>query len=109
MKRSASVLTTLVVSFLAATAAQAGALAKDTPVRIEGSGIEAGWFEGRIFVTDEGCTMVKLAKPTRDKYTMIALVAVAKLQKKDGAAWRDLSMHDLRAQEPKRCLAEGAD
>jgi hypothetical protein len=107
MKRSP--LATLFLSLSAATAAYAGALAKDTPVRIEGSGIEAGWFEGKIFVTEEGCTMVRLSKPTKDKYTMIALVAVARLQKKEGAAWSDISLQDLRTHEPKRCLVEGSD
>jgi hypothetical protein len=102
-------LATFLVPLLAAATAQAGDLAKDTPVRIEGTGIEPGWFEGKIFVTDDGCTMVKLAKPTKDKYTMIALVAVAKLQKKESAGWRDLSLDDLKAHEPRRCLREGAD
>jgi hypothetical protein len=92
-----------------ALAAHAGNLAKDTPVRVEGSGIEPGWFDGKIFITSEGCTMVKLAKPTKDKYTMLALIAVAKIQQKDGAGWRNLSLKDLKAQEPKKCLVEGSD
>jgi hypothetical protein len=104
-----SLLASFALFFVAVTTAQAGALAKDTPVRIEGSGIESGWFEGKIHVTGEGCTMVKLSKPTKDHYTMIALVGVAKLQKKDGAGWRDLSLQDLKSHEPKRCLVEGAD
>jgi hypothetical protein len=105
MKRVAAFLVTTLV----AVAAQAGALAKDTSVRVEGSGIEPGWFEGKIFITDEGCTMVKLAKPTKDKYTMLALIAVAKLQKKEGTGWRDLSLEDLKSREPKKCLVEGSD
>lgn len=109
MNRSTSVLTTLVVSILAAAAAYAGALPKDTPVRIEGSGIEPGWFDGTIFITGEGCTMVKLAKPTKDRYTMIALIAVAKLQKKEGAGWREIPLKELKAHEPAGCLVEGSD
>ena len=105
MKRLAAFLATTFV----ALAAHAGALAKDTPVRVEGSGIEPGWFDGKIFITPEGCTMVKLAKPTKDQYTMLALIAVAKLQKKDGNTWRDLSLNDLKAREPKTCLVEGSD
>lgn len=99
----------LLFSVLAATGAHAGALGKDTPVRIEGANIEAGWFEGKIFITQEGCTMVKLSRPTKDKYTMIALVAVAKLQQKEAAGWRDLSIEELRAREPRKCLREGTD
>jgi hypothetical protein len=104
-----SLLTTFVVFFLAVQTAQAGALAKDTPVRIEGSGIETGWFEGKIHVTGEGCTMVKLSKPTKDHYTMIALVAVSKLQKKEATGWLDLPLQDLKSREPRKCLVEGAD
>jgi len=107
MKRTAAFLA-IAIAFVA-LAAHAGDLAKDTAVRIEGSGIEPGWFEGKEFITSEGCTMVKLAKPTTDGYTMLALIAVAKLQKKDGAAWRDLSLKDLKAHEPRQCLEEGSD
>jgi hypothetical protein len=105
MKRIAALFLT---TFVALTA-HAGSLAKDTPVRVEGSGIEPGWFDGKIFITSEGCTMVKLAKPTKDKYTMLALIAVAKLQKKEGTGWRDLSLEDLKSREPKKCLVEGSD
>jgi hypothetical protein len=100
--------TLLVATFVAVTA-HAGGLAKDTPVRVEGTGIEPGWFDGKIFITDEGCTMVQLAKPTKDKYTMLALIAVAKIQRKDATGWRDLSLKDLKAVEPKKCLVEGSD
>ena len=105
MKRVAAFLATTLVGL----AAHAGELAKDTVVRVEGSGIEPGWFEGRIFITSEGCTMVKLDKPTKDRYTMLAIIAVAKLQKKEGAGWRDLSLDDLKSHEPKKCLVEGSD
>jgi hypothetical protein len=105
MKRIAAL---LAMTFVA-LAAHAGGVAKDTPVRVEGSGIEPGWFEGKIFISGEGCTMVKLAKPTKDKYTMLALIAIAKIQKKDGGGWRDLSLKDLKAKEPVRCLVEGSD
>src|SRR3954466_13190895 len=86
----------------------AGDLPKGTVVRIEGSGIEAGWHEGKITVTGEGCTMVSLAKATKDGYTLIALIATTRLQKQQGASWVDVSVKDLRAHEPKKCLEEGA-
>jgi len=105
MKRVAA----LLALTLATLAAQAGNLAKDTAVRVEGSGIEPGWFDGNIVVTGEGCTMVKLARATKDGYTMLALIAVERLQKKDGPTWRDLSLADLKAHEPKQCLEDGAD
>ena len=99
----------LVVMALIAVEARAGALAANTQVRVVGSGIEPGWFEGKVFVTDAGCTMVKLDRATRDRYTMLALVAVASIEQKSGAAWKALSLGDLKAKEPKRCLVAGAD
>ena len=87
----------------------AGDLAKGTVVRIEGSGIEGGWHEGKITVTSEGCTMVSLAKPTKDGYTMLALIATKRLQKQQGGSWIDVSVKDLQAHEPRKCLEEGSD
>jgi hypothetical protein len=108
MKRVAWVLAASFVSVFVSLAASAGDLAKDTAVRIEGSGIEPGWFEGKIVITSEGCTMVKLARSTKDKYTMLALTSVALLQKKDGGGWKALSVDALKAHEPKGCVDENA-
>lgn len=105
MKRVAA----LVASSVVSVAAYAGGIGSNVPVRIEGAGIEAGWFEGRTDVTREGCTVVKLSKATKDGYILLALIAVNRLQQKDGMGWRDLSVADLRAREPKRCLVEGSD
>lgn len=81
---------------------------KGTVVRMEGKGIEDGWHEGRISVTGAGCTMVTLQKPTKDGYTMIALVATARLQQQVPAGWSDLPLARLLAREPKHYL-EGSD
>lgn len=106
MKRVAALVASSVVSL----AAYAGGIGSNVPVRIEGAGIESGWFEGRTDVTSEGCTVVKLSKATKDGYILLALIAVNRLQQKDAAGgWRDLSVADLRAREPKRCLVEGSD
>ena len=105
MKRVAA----LVVTSLVSWSAYAGGIASNVPVRIEGSGIESGWFEGRTDITTEGCTVVKLSKATKDGYILLALVAVNRLQQKDANGWRDVAVADLRAREPKRCLVEGSD
>ena len=89
--------------------ASAAGLPKGATVRIEGSGIEAGWHEDNISVTSEGCTMVTLKKPTKDGYTMIALIATARLQRQQNGSWTDVSLPELLAGEPKPCLEEGAD
>ena len=105
MKRVAG----LLVGSLVSMSALAGGIASNVPVRIEGSGIESGWFEGRTDITSQGCTIVKLSKATKDGYILLSLIAVSRLQQKDAAGWRDVPVADLRAREPKRCLVEGSD
>src|SRR5215471_19139552 len=105
MKRVAALLMTSLVSL----SAYAGGLASNVAVRIVGDGIDGDWFEGRTDITREGCTVVKLAKATPDGYILLSLIAVNRLQQKDRSGWRDLSVADLRAHEPKQCLIEGAD
>jgi len=104
MKRVVWMLATSLLSFTAL----AGDLPKDTAVRVEGSGIEPGWFDGKIVITGEGCTMVLLGRPTKQGYTMLALTSVAILQKKAGAEWKELSVETLKAHEPKGCVDENA-
>lgn len=92
-----------------ASAALADRVAIDTTVRIEGSGIELGWHDGRITVTGGGCTMIKLQKPTRDGYTLISLVATKRMQRQQGGTWVEVPLEALRDNEPRQCLEEGAD
>ena len=99
----------LIAALGVSSAALAGDLPKGAVVRIEGQGIEAGWHDGKITVTSDGCTMVTLAKPTKDGYTMIALIATKRLQRQQSGAWTEVSVKALQSHEPKRCLEEGAD
>ena len=92
-----------------ASAALADRVAIDTTVRIEGSGIELGWHDGKITVTSEGCTMIKLQKPTRNGYTLIGLPATRRMQRQRGGDWVDVPLEALRDNEPRQCLEEGAD
>jgi hypothetical protein len=106
MKRAAFATCVLLAGLATALAAN---LPKGTAVRIEGKGIESGWHEGSITTTSQGCTMVTLKKPTRDGYTMIALIATSRLQRLQNGAWSDVSLDELLAGQPKECLEEGAD
>lgn len=91
-----------------ALAAEPASLPAGTVVRVEGSGIETGWFTGKVLVAGERCTMVKLDTPTKDGYTMLALVALKRLQRQQGAQWTDVALPPLVQREPKACL-EGSD
>jgi hypothetical protein len=106
MKPSPTVVAALL---LFAAPAFAGGLPKGTIVRMQGSGIESGWHQGKITVTSEGCTMVALDKPTKEGYTLIALIATARLERQQSGAWTDVPVKALQAQEPKLCLEDGAD
>jgi hypothetical protein len=88
---------------LACTSTQAAELPRDTVVRVQASGIEAGWHPGRIFVTPSGCTMVKLDTKTKGGYTMVSLKGASQLQRKDGSGWADVPVKALAKQEPKPC------
>ena len=98
----------LAAAFLTSTAF-AGDLPKGTVVRIEGSGIEGGWHEGKITVLAEGCTYVALNKPTEHGYKLIALIGATRLQRQQNGGWTEMSLDTLRSHEPKPCLVEGAD
>jgi len=93
----------LVLATLVAGAAHAATLAKDTVVRIQASGIEPGWHQGRIGVAKNGCTMVYLDTKARGGYTSVSLKGASQMQRKDGAGWVDVPVRDLAKQEPKPC------
>ncbi len=91
-----------------AAPADTASLPAGTVVRVEGTGIEAGWFTGTVLVAGERCTMVKLDRATKDGYTMLALVALKRLQRQQGSQWTDVALPPLLQREPKACL-EGSD
>ncbi len=53
--------------------------------------------------------MVKLDKPTRDHYTMLALLAVDRLQLAHGSAWNDVAVKPILRSSPALCREYGAD
>ena len=93
----------VVIAALGATAAHAAPLAKDTIVRIQASGIEPGWHQGRIGVAKNGCTLVVLDTKARGGYTSVSLKGASQMQRKDGASWVDVPVRDLAKQEPRPC------
>jgi hypothetical protein len=88
---------------LLAGGAQAANLPKDTVVRIQASGIEPGWHQGRIGVAQNGCLMVFLDTKAQGGYTSVSLKGARQMQRKDGSTWVDVPLGDLAKQEPKPC------
>jgi hypothetical protein len=101
-----AVLGVAVIAWLAATPAWSAALPKGTVVRVQASGIEPGWHEGKIGVTPAGCTMVHLDRKARGGYTMVSMKGASQLQRKDAAGWTDVPVKTLASQEPKACQGD---
>lgn len=78
-------------------------------VRIQASSIEAGWHTGRMHLDDQKCWMVKLDKPTRDHYTMLALIVVTELQTTGTAGWTPVGLKQVLQAQPAACREYGAD
>ena len=97
----------LLVATVAVALLSGGALAatlpKDTVVRIQASGIEPGWHQGRIGVAKNRCTMVFLDTKARGGYTSVSLKGASHMQRQDGTTWVDVPVKDLAKQEPKSC------
>lgn len=93
-----------------AVAGLAGAqeLRKDTVVRVQASGIESGWHEGRIG-RGGSCTMVLLDKKTRGGYTSLALNAIGRMQRREGGGWVDVDVKPALAKESKSCREAAND
>lgn len=78
-------------------------LSNDTVVRIQAGSIEGGWHRGRLQLDAQKCWMVKLDKPTRDQYTMLALIVVDRLELATDSSWTSLELQPVLAAQPKVC------
>jgi hypothetical protein len=100
----------LVLAIACALPARAGeAPSAGMPVRIQAIGIEAGWHEGRIVRVPNGCTMVRLARPSAAGYTSVALVAINSLEVRREASWSRVPVETLLMRERAECRTEASD
>ena len=89
--------------------ASADSIAEGITVRIRSNSIESGWHTGRIKRDDRHCSMVQLDQPTRDGYTLLALMVVDALQLGRTGEWTAINPKQALASEPRQCLVEGSD
>jgi hypothetical protein len=99
----------LLASFLGGHALAAAPLADGAVVRVASNLVEAGWHKGRAKLDGRKCWMVKLDKPTRDGYTMLALSFVRSVQAAHADGWAPLPLQTIVRSQPVECLEEGAD
>lgn len=71
--------------------------------------IEGGWHTGHMHLDQQKCWMVKLDKPTRDNYTMLALTVVTELQIASTGNWTAVGLKPLLQAQPTVCREYGAD
>lgn len=72
-------------------------------VRIQSASIEGGWHQGRMHLDAQKCWMVKLDTPTRDHYTMLALIVVNQLQMSNGGSWTPVGLKPVLQAQPAIC------
>jgi hypothetical protein len=98
---------------LAQTSAEAAETAKEGPdhsmVRIKAAGLGTDdWLGGR-FVHAQGCTMVKLDRPSPNRYTSLLLVGISHLQVNKAGQWADIAIPPMLKSEPAHCRVAGSD
>lgn len=99
----------LLLLFASTTIAFAdGAVPLGSKVRVQASGIGAGWHTGVLKKGGE-CTMVFLDKATPEGYTALALNALSELEVAKGTAWAKVDLKPLLAKESKDCREAAAD
>jgi len=95
------------------TAFAAGPLTDGAQVRVASSSIESGWFTGKVRIDERGCWMVHLDKATKDRYTLLALMVVNRLEVaapgSQPPSWTPIDVRTAIKAQPKECLEEGAD
>ena len=99
----------LALSLLLPPTVFAGQLTDGAPLRITSNSIESGWFTGKVRLDARGCWMVHLDKPSKDGYTMLALMAVDRLELSKSSAWTPIDLPAAIKAQPKVCLEDGAD
>jgi hypothetical protein len=87
--------------------AEAQELKPGTAVRFQASPageLHPGWHAGTVYTSPQGCAMVRTPDPKMPRgERILALLFIEKLERKDGAAWVDVSVKALMSKEPKSC------
>jgi hypothetical protein len=82
----------------------------DGPVlRVKAAGLGTDdWLEGKL-IRGQGCTMVKLDRPSPGGYSSLVLVAISHMQAYKSGRWVDIAIAPMLKPEPAHCKAGGSD
>jgi len=91
-------------------AAETPTVSSENPVvRVKASALgTADWQSGK-FVHAQGCTMVKLDRPSPNRYTSLMLVGISHLQVYKAGQWADVAIAPMLKSEPAPCRVAGSD
>lgn len=96
---------------------QTGKMAAETPtggrdgatVRVKAAALgTADWMSGK-FIHSQGCTMVKLDRPSPNRYTSLMLIGISQLQVYKAGQWGDEAVSSMLKSEPASCRVAGSD
>ncbi len=79
------------------------------PLRIQAGGLGTTDWQAGTFITGQGCTMVKLDRPSPAGYSSLLLSAIGRLQALRLGRWVDVVLAPLLKKEAAHCLGEGSD
>jgi hypothetical protein len=79
------------------------------PVRVKASGLGTDEWLGGKMVQSRGCTMVKLDRPSPNRYTSVLLVGLSHLQVYKAGQWADVAIPPMLKSEPASCKVAGSD
>jgi len=90
-----------------AVAAGKPVLPAGTPIRVMDTALGADWHDGKIGLSDNGCTMVFLNKKSKAGYTSVSFAGKRQLQMQKNGAWVDVPVAQLNPLQPKECQDGG--
>lgn len=78
-------------------------------LRVKVSGVAThDWLTGKL-VEGQGCTMVKLDRPTQEGYTSMLLVGLLQMQSYQAGQWTEVAIGPMVKKEPAPCRLGGSD
>jgi len=101
------------LAMLTQTRTQAGekpaAGSDDSVLRVKAAGLGTNdWLGGKLF-HGQGCTMVKLDRPSPAGYSSLLLVGISHMQAYKSGQWVDMAIAPMLKPEPAPCKGGGSD
>ena len=78
-------------------------------LRVKAAGLGTDNWLGGKFVHAQGCTMVKLDRPSPGGYSSLLLLGISHLQAYKSGQWIDVAIAPMLKPEPAHCKAGGSD